>query len=81
MILERRHKIKTIEEIRKELGINQKEYAEIIGTNLRTYHERLKGVRLWSLEEVIKSAQLNGGEVSVMFEGRQLDITMKSRFF
>ena len=70
--------MKTVEEIRKQVGMTQKEFAETIGTSFRTYQGRLAGSQpKWLLSEVIKASQMNDGEVLLETEDGIVEIRIK----
>lgn len=57
---------KTPEEIRKEKGINQRTFCELIDIPYRTYHERLSGNHpKWTIDELVKLSNANNGEVRI----------------
>lgn len=57
---------RTVEEIRTEALMTQKQFAEHLGISVRTYLDRLNGTTpKWTIEEIIKASKLNGGEIIV----------------
>lgn len=72
-------KFKTIEEIRADTGMNQKDFSSVIGAGYRSYQGRLYGESSWLLEEVVKAAELNKGYITLRCLGKMYDITVKER--
>lgn len=59
-------KYKTIEQVRADNGLTQIAFAQILGTTFRTYQARLQGTQpKWTLDEVIKASQFNGGYIII----------------
>lgn len=70
---------KEIEEIRRDSGMTQSEFARYIGTARRTYLNRITGERpRWYFEELIKVAELNEGEVIVSTDGTKYRIKIET---
>lgn len=67
-----------IEEIRKQSGMSQVEFAKYLGTARRTYLNRLNGDHpRWFLEEIVKIAELNEGEVIAVADGKRYAIKVE----
>lgn len=65
---------KTIEEIRKDSGMNQTDFAQLLGVTRRTYAFRLTGEQPWLFREIMTAAKLNGGEVAIELDGDVINI-------
>ncbi len=69
---------KKVEEIRKESGMSQIEFAELLGDSRRTYLNRITGIQpYWTIDELIKAAEFNKGKVTVEVMGKTYNITIK----
>lgn len=76
---ERRRTIiyKTTEQIRKEVGYNQTDFANSVGMSYRTYQERLSNTQPnWKISELIGIADYNDGKLQIEFEGETYNITI-----
>lgn len=70
--------IKNTEEIRRDLGISQVDFCNMIGTSLRTYHGRFDGTQPeWKLNELIEIAKHNDGEVRVDLKDGSYEVTIR----
>ena len=70
--------MKAIEEIRKEHGLSQTQFAIAIGSTLRTYQGRLDGTQpKWLLSEVISASEMNNGKVAIPIGDELFEITVK----
>lgn len=70
---------KEIEEIRRDSGMTQLEFAKYVGTARRTYINRISGERpRWFFEELVKIAELNEGEVIVNTDGKQYRVKIET---
>lgn len=73
-------KYKTIEEIRLGTGLNQKDFAQLIGCTFRSYQGRLYGEQpRWRLDEIIKAAEQNEGYIKVKMFGEYYDISIQKK--
>lgn len=69
---------KTIEEVRAGLGLNQIDFAKRLGVSPRTYTHRVTGKRQWSIDEIVRAQNINGGNpVVVDIDGKQYEVTVK----
>lgn len=69
---------KTIEEIRKETGMSQVDFANAVGMSIRNYQYKLNDTihNRWLLDEIIRIAKLNQGQVHLSVDGREYDINI-----
>lgn len=71
---------KTPEEIRKEIGVSQKEFSSMVSSSFRTYQERISLEKpKWNIYEIVKLGKLNNGEVRLRTEDGEFDITISAR--
>lgn len=69
---------KTIEDIRKDTGMNISDFAQAIGLSKRTYLYRKTGEQpMWLLDEVIAAAEMNGGQIIIESNGKTYRIAIK----
>ena len=68
---------KTIEEIRKDLGMTIPDFANAIGLSKRTYIYRKTGEQMWMLDEVVSAAEMNGGQIIMESKGKTYRINIK----
>ena len=70
--------VKTIEEIRNELGMSVVKFCEAIGMSKRTYLGRFDGSQpKWLLKDIVDISKLNKGEVRVNLDDKVYDIKVK----
>lgn len=70
--------MKTVEEIRKELGISKADFSKLINMSLRTYYGRFDGSQPdWLLKEVVEISKLNKGNVRFQLNDKTYDISIK----
>lgn len=71
-------KFKNIEQIRKDAGYTQIQWASVIGSTYRTYSARLKGDQPeWKLNEVIKASEYNEGKIIIPTPLGDYEISVK----
>lgn len=69
---------KTIEEIRKDIGMTIPDFAQAIGLSKRSYIYRKSGEQpMWLLDEVIAAAKMNGGQIIIESKGKPYRINIK----
>lgn len=68
---------KKIEEIRKDVGYSQTEFANSFGLSYRSYQERLTHKQPnWKLSELIGITNYNEGQLEVEYDGITYNITI-----
>lgn len=69
---------KSNEEIRKDLGLSQKEFAELVGMKFRTYQDRCLLTKPgWTLKDIVNISRLTGGKIRIKNDLGEYDITIK----
>lgn len=58
-----------VEDLRVQLNLTQKQFAQKLGLSLRTYQGRLMEETNWTFEELLKISELCSGEIAVQFGG------------
>lgn len=58
--------------------MTQKNFAQAIGSSVRTYQARLFGSQpKWQIAEIIKASQLNHGEIRIEIDDGIYDLKVK----
>lgn len=65
------------EDIRKDLGLTQTQFAQLIGMKYRSYQLKINENPRWSLSETIELCNLNNGDVKLPYvDGKIYNITI-----
>ena len=69
-----------IEELQKQLNLNQLEFAQKLGISKRSYIYKLEGTQDWKLTELINLCKLTDEEIELKFGGDNYSVNIKKIF-